>query len=445
MDDVPLRAEELANLWVEDRCTPFHIALVGELDPGPLRRADGTPDLPRIAAEVAARVHRVPPLGRRMVRRRLGTTRPVWVADPTDRPERHVRCVDLPPGHDFVTWCGNRILEPLDRSRPLWRADVVGGLPGGRVGLLVVVHHVVADGLTGVTMVSRLLDRHPEGTAAEDVPDAAPTAPPHPALPSGAAGGPRHSGPVARFRSAMGDFGSRTSRTSLPRRLGPTRRLVVVEQPLDDLHRIGHALGATVNDLLVAAVTGGLRALLEARGELHPGLVARASVPVGRIGAGQTAGMLAVDLPVGEEDSVLRLAAVVRATTAGKARIRGGGGHVMDVTRLPMPLAHLAVRGLRRIAGSRIGLFVTDVPGPRGPLWLAGARLVRAVPVAPLVQGVPLGVAALSYDGRLAIGVNANAALTDIDVFADGLRAEFDRLTQAVPRPDINAEAAPGP
>jgi diacylglycerol O-acyltransferase / wax synthase len=431
MHDEPLRAEDLANLWVEDRCTPFHIALVGELDPGPLRTEDGSPDLARCAAELGARVHRVPALGRRLVRRRLGTARPVWRPDPTDRPEDHISCLLLPAGTDFVAWCGDRVLRPLDRAHPLWRLDVVGGLPGGRVGLLVVVHHIVADGLTGVAMISRLLDG---GSATESAPSPAPRA--HPPPPSGSL--------VSDARAGLRDFGTRTSRTSLPRRLGPRRRLLVVEQPVDELRRVGHALGATVNDLLVAAATGGLRSLLAARGDLHPGLTARASVPVGRQGAGQTAGILAADLPVAEEDPLARLATIVRQTSAAKQRIRAGGGHVMAVTRLPLPLAHLAVRGLRLVAGSRIGLFVTDVPGPSGPLDLAGARLVRAVPVAPLVQGVPIGVAALSYDGTLAIAVNADAAVSDVQVFADGMRGEFRLLAAAARNASVSERAARG-
>jgi diacylglycerol O-acyltransferase / wax synthase len=435
MEDVPLRADDLANLWVEDRCTPFHIALVGELDPGPHRADDQGPA--RLASELAARVHRVPALSRRMVRRRLGTARPVWRDDPTDRPERHVHVVTLDPGQDFLGWAADRIPEPLDRSRPLWRADVVGGLPGGRVGLLVVVHHVVADGLTGVAMISRLLDGGPTAYAAESTPPPPPVGPKPVEL---APAGP-HAGALAQVRAALADFGRPESSTSLPRRLGPGRRLVVVQERLEDLHATSHALGATVNDLLIAAVTGGLRALLAARGDLRPDLVARASVPVGRLGAGQTAGMLAAVLPVGLEDPRERLAAIVRETTAGKQRVRGGGGHVMGVVRLPVPLAHVAVRGLRLIAGNRIGLFVTDVPGPPGPLWLAGARLVRAVPVAPLVQGVPLGVAALSYDGTLAIAVNADAAVTDLDRFADGMRAEFDGLARAA---RVAASSSPG-
>ena len=423
MEDVPLRAEDLANLWVEDRRTPFHIALVAELEPGPHRRDDGTPDLASLAGALAARVQRVPALARRMVRRRLGTAPPAWATDPAFRPEEHVRCAGLQPGEDLLDFAAASIAAPLDRKRPLWRAVVVGGLPEGRVGLVVVVHHVVADGLTGVAMISRLLDRTP-GDAAGELPDdpGVPSAPP----PAAAAGlGTSAAGTVARIRAGMADFGGRAPRTSLPRRIGAGRRIAGLDEPLDELRRTGHALGVTINDLLLAAVTNGLREVLRGRGDLRSGLVLRASVPVGRTGAGQTAGMLAVALPVGEDDRAARLAAITRATGADKVRIRGGGGHVMDVARLPLPLAHAAVRLLRWMARSRITLFVTDVPGPPAALWLAGARLTRMVPVAPLVQGVPIGVAALSYDGRLAIAVNADAAVRDLDVFTAGMSAEF--------------------
>ena len=93
------------------------------------------------------------------------------------------------------------------------------------------------------------------------------------------------------------------------------------------------------------------------------------------------------------------------------------------------------MRVLRRIARTRITLFVTDVPGPRGTLCLGGARLVRAVPVAPLVQGVPLGIAALSYAGRLEVAVNADAAVGDLDGFVAGMRAEFTALGRAARLP----------
>jgi hypothetical protein len=166
------------------------------------------------------------------------------------------------------------------------------------------------------------------------------------------------------------------------------------------------------------------------RGDAVDGLVMRASVPVGARSAGQPDGMLLVDLPVGEGDPLRRLADIHQATAVLKARLRAGGGDVLDVLQRPLPAARLAVRWMRRIAGGRPNLFVTNVPGPDQPLWLAGARLLEAVPVAPLAHGVPLGVAALSYTGTLCVGINADAAIDDIDVLAAGVQRSSAALVE---------------
>ena len=218
--------------------------------------------------------------------------------------------------------------------------------------------------------------------------------------------------------------------TSLPRRVGPGRRMAVVRQPLADLVRTGHVLGATVNDLLLAAVTGGLRALLSARGEDVAGLVLRATAPAATGRPGQVLGMLVVDLPVGEPDPSRCLALIHRSTSEGKARLRASGGDVSDLLHVPVPLARWIVRYGRRFGSSRINLGVTDVAGPPSPLWLAGARLEQAVPVAPLVPLVPLSVAALSYAGELAVSVNADASIADIQVLGGGTAQTFEALRE---------------
>jgi diacylglycerol O-acyltransferase / wax synthase len=144
-------------------------------------------------------------------------------------------------------------------------------------------------------------------------------------------------------------------------------------------------------------------------------------VPVGVTGAGQTAAMLLLGLPVGEPDPRRRLARITATTADLKARLRDGGGDVFGVLHLPVPLARLAVRWMRGRAARHVNLFVTNVPGPPRPLWLAGARLLDAAGVAPLQADVPLGVAALSYAGTLAVTVNADAAVSDVDVLAAGI------------------------
>ena len=132
-----------------------------------------------------------------------------------------------------------------------------------------------------------------------------------------------------------------------------------------------------------------------------------------------------VDLPVGEPDPLRRLAAIHAATARAKGRLYAGAGDITEVVHLPIPLARVGMRWMRRFGGTRVNLFVTDVPGPTAPLWLAGARMLEAVPVAPLVQNVGLGVAALSYAGELAVSVHADGSVTDLELLADGMAADF--------------------
>lgn len=446
-----LRRGDLANLWVEGPDTPSQIALLARFDATAFLDGAGRLDGQRVRDALAARARRVPELTRRIRWTRPGEGPSVWVSDPAPDPAAHIACVRLPPDADLVAWAGARAVRPLDRTRPLWRAEIVPDLPGRRFAVLLVVHHAVADGLAGVAILTALLDPAPGG-ADPAPPPAVPSAPGRGALvvdnlrTRGAALAaatrriPRVPAALrrvrAQLRDAAGDLRSVATPTSLHRPVGPGRRLAVRRAPLADLAAAGHALDATVNDLLLAAVAAGLRDLLLARGEDPGGLALRASFPVGAL-PGQRAGMLLIDLPAGEPDPVRRLAAVRATTAALKSRVRRGGGQVFDVLRLPTPLARLAVRWMRRGAARRITLFVTNVPGPPHPLWLAGARLVDAAPIAPLTADVPVGVAALSYAGTLAVAVNADAAVTDVAVLADGiersLRAAGSRYVPDVP------------
>jgi hypothetical protein len=411
---VPVTPAELANLWVEEPDAPFHIALVGTFEAVGFQRADGGVDLAAVRTELASRAHRVPALRRRLTTDR----RPAWCEDAQFEVDRHIDCAELPPGTDFLDWCSARILQPLDRSRPLWRADLVG-LPGNRWGLLLVVHHALADGQHGVAMLRALLD----GTEAPSpAPERAAAPPPAAAEP----GYRRH--PLV---DALTDLRTRAPVTSLFARgaTGPVRRrLSVVSASLGEVRSGAHAAGATVNDVLLAAVTAGLRDLLIARGDEVAGLVLRASMPMASGGTAQPGGLLLVGLPVGEPDPARRLAAIVSTTSAMKSRRRSGGGSVFDVLRLPLPLARASVRWMRHLAGRRINLFVTDVPGPTSPLFLGPARLLSAVPVAPLVRTVPLGVAALSYAGTLVVSVNADDTLGNLTPLTRGIQRSLDDL-----------------
>jgi WS/DGAT/MGAT family acyltransferase len=473
-----LRPADLANLWVEGPGSPSQIALIAEFATGPLTTPDGRPDLPRIRAELARRAAAIPPLTRRVRWTRLGEGLPVWVDDPAPDPAGRIGTATLPDGADLVGWCADRVVVPLDRDGPLWRAEIVDGLPGGRFGLLVVLHHVLADGLTGVALAARLLDGAPEEPRGLAEPDAPAGGRPHrsaasgagrPAAQGGAAGRAASSTEPTRralvadawrsrlhsaraavrrlpqlpaglrqaVRSVAGTAGELrrpAPRTSLPRHLGPHRRLATVRAPLGELRAAGHAAGATVNDIVLAAVAAGLRAHFTARGERVDGLTLPASMPVAR-GGGRPGGMVLVGLPVGEPDPWRRLAAIATATSAAKRRLRAGDGDLtgdlFDVLRLPVPVARAVVRWLRGRAARYVTLFVTDVPGPPRPLWLAGARMLDAVGVAPLSADIALGVAVVSYAGTLAVTVNADATIGRLDALVGGIAAELRHLATA--------------
>ena len=436
-----LRMDELVNAWVADRFTPFQIALLGIFDGSPFQRPDGTLDVLRIGHELVLRAGHVEALGRRVLWTRAGEGMPVWVADPSYDPARHVAATTLPPGADLTDWAANRIVRLVPMDRPLWRAEVVDGLPDRRFALIVVVHHVAADGHAGVALAASLLDPAPDTVPGAAPPRAVPPLPSHRDLqrargrellaamrrarPLSGVGYRRLMALVQQYRDAAADLRTRPSETSLPRHVGPTRRLAVVREPLGELRRAGHALGVTINDLLLAAVTGGLRRLLSVRGEDVDQLVLRTSVPAATGAGHQASGILLIDLPVAEADPLRRLAAVHAATARAKQRRYSGAGDITEAVHLPIPLARLGMRWMRRFGGTRVNLFVTDVPGPSTPLWLAGARLLEAVPVAPLVQHVGFGVAALSYAGELAVSVHADGSVTDVGLLADGIEADL--------------------
>jgi WS/DGAT/MGAT family acyltransferase len=454
-----LRPGDLANLWAESQHTPSQIALLGEFDAEPLRAAAGHLDVERVRAELARRVLRVPELGRRIHWTRSGEGRPVWVHDPAFDPLDHIGATIVPTGADFAAWCADRIVRRLDPGRPLWRIEIVDGLPDERFGLMIVLHHVVADGLTGVAIAGRLLDTSPAATVdAAPAPSAGPTLTHrvlvadarrarHRAVATALRGVPRVPAALRRtarqVRDAAGDIRETAPATSLPGHVGPDRRLAVTRFPLADLRAGGRAAGATVNDVLLAAVTTGLRELLTCRGESVDGLTLPASMPVGATSAGQTAAMLLLGLPVGDPDPRRRLATITATTARLKARLRAGGGDVFDVLHLPVPLARLAVRWMRRHAARHINLFVTNVPGPPQPLWLAGARLRDAVPVAPLAADVPLGIAALSYAGSLTVAVNADAGVSDIDVLAEGIERALAPSADVTGHPQVTSPSRP--
>lgn len=427
---------DLCCLWAETDCTPMNIALLGTLDGRHLVDDHGEVALGRIRSSIAAHLDHAPMLRRMLLPTRPGQGRAVWIDAPEFAIEEHV--VLAQPGRafadeqQFIDWCARETVHPLDRSRPLWRISVVPGLPDRRLGLLVVVHHVVADGLRGVAMIAGLLDVDPAGSGGSPAPWRA--SPPPTAtelvidnLRARATSlrslrTVRLRRRLVQLRALRAEVLARAPATLLTGAIGYGRQLIVVREPLEKLRVAAHDRGCTINDLLLAFVTQGLREMLCLRSDCGEAMVLRASVPVGEAD-GHQGGMITVTLPVGTADPDARLRHIVAETSRRKQSPHEG---VAGIVSMPATLARLGVLWGRHAAATHINLYVTNVPGPPFPLFLAGAQLHDVVPLAPLVAGVRLSVTALSYDGVLSIALLADEALTDFAAMAAGVQAGID-------------------
>jgi diacylglycerol O-acyltransferase len=449
-----LSVQDAGFLYLEHAGLPQHVAILAVAEGGPLHDRDGRVRLDAVRQELGRRLHLVPRLRQVVLRPPLAQGLPLWVDDAAFDLGNHVRVVQLPtPGgeRELLVLCDQLCLRLLDRARPLWELWLVTGLAQGRVGLLLKLHHALADGLAAVQIAGALLlDAAPDAPSPEPRPWQPRPAPPGWALVADnlrrraaamavALAWLRHPGRlVAQARVLAGAWrmvrdGRRhpprsPPRSPLRRPVGGRRRLVVARARLGVIRQVAHAHHATVNDVLLAAVAGGLRALLLARGLPLEGLTLRASVPVAlraqaaAAALGNQVGLMVVPLPVAEPDPARRLRQVSQATTERKRR--------PEVLAGLRPVGSLTVlRALNRYSRHQrlVDVFVTNVPGPQVPLFVVGARLLEAFPVVQVAGNVPLSVAVLSYDGQLNIGIQSDPdALPDVDVFADGLRRSLD-------------------
>src|SRR5512132_627990 len=449
-----LSVQDAGFLHLEHPGLPQHVAILAVAEGEPLHDPAGRLRVDAIRQQFGGRLQLVPRLRQRVLCPRVGQGLPLWVDDPAFDLANHVRTIHLPaPGgqRELLGLCDQLCLRLLDRTRPLWELWLVAGLVDGQVGLVLKLHHSLADGLAAVQIAGILLD----GTA-----DAhSPVAPwqPRPA-PSGSAlvadnlagrsaalaaalARLRHPGKLAAQARALAGAaqlaagGRRHQRRSVLRRpVGGRRRLAVVRAQLTVVKAVAHGHGATVNDLLLAAVTGGLRALLLARGTPTDGLTLYASVPVAlraqtdTAALGNQVGLMVVPLPVGEPDPAQRLQHIPRATTERKRRPeRLAGLRPAGALTILRALKHYSRH--QRI----VDLFVTNVPGPQHPLYLRGARLLEAFPIVQVAGNVPLSVAVLSYDGQLNIGIQSDPdSLPNLDLFTDGLRRSLEELGAAI-------------
>jgi WS/DGAT/MGAT family acyltransferase len=372
----------------------------------------------------------------------------------------HVRHTALPkPGSwEQLIALTTRVQEQLlDRERPLWEIWFVEGLEDGHVGMIQKTHHSLVDGVSGVDVATLLLDVSPEYVAPvieEWTPEPAPSpsqllidtlreraTQPGEFLRSfrSLLRGPRHAleraGELGRSLGTMVNRESFAPRTSINARTGRHRRLAVVRIPLADVKEIRRGLGGTINDVVLAGVSGGLRRLFVHRADDIDNLQLRVLCPVSvrsedqRGSLGNKVSAMFVNLPVDNRPAVETLQAIAAQTADLKERRQAVGAEMLlGMTEYVAPtLMSLAARVVHR--QPFFNLVVTNVPGPQQPLYMMGARLLESFPIVPLTRNLSVVVGILSYDGTLHFGVWGDRdACADIEVFAGGIDDAFTEL-----------------
>jgi len=222
--------------------------------------------------------------------------------------------------------------------------------------------------------------------------------------------------------------------------VGRQRKVAMARLELDELKQVRKALGGTVNDVLLAVVTGALREFLLSRGQpVVSSTSVRALVPVSVQGEdlepGPKVSSFLVDLPVGETNPRLRLTRLSYAMRGVAAQGQAvGADSLIALTGFSPPTLHaLGARAARGLSRRMFTLVVTNVPGPQVPLYAAGSRMLEVFPVVPLARGQGLSVGMTSYAGRVIVGLNADQdGVGDVDVLADLLEQEIADLLAAV-------------
>src|SRR3954451_6556380 len=443
-----LSAVDAAFLHQEGPTTHMHIGGVIVLE-GP------APPFTELRDHVRSRLPLVPRYRQKLTAPTFGPGRQLWVDDPAFNLDYHVRHTALPrPGGDDTLrrLIGRLFAQRLDRTKPLWELWFVEGLEGGRTALISKTHHALVDGISGVDLATVLfdLDREPPGSPAPDAWQPRPE-------PTGAelaaeslrsavsaplralARAPRE---LEQAREALEGLGevvwaglNPPPATPLNVRIGPHRRFEVASARLSEFKEVKDAFGGTVNDVVLAVVTGALQRWFHSRGLRTEGLEPRAAVPVSirtadEQGAlGNRLAQLVAPLPVGMRDPVLRLKRVSEAMEGIKESKQALGAEVIAGAQDFAPPTLLAQASRLNFSTRFYNLLVTNVPGPQVPLYVLGRKAEAVFPVPFLAGERALAVAVMSYDGGMGFGLIGDLdAMPDLIVVANGIEESLAEL-----------------
>lgn len=458
-------------LILDDARTTMHVGALLVLEGPPLLDAAGSLRLAELRLRLGRRVRRVASLRKVLYRPGFLQGPPLWVDDAAFTMKRHILHAEIPaPGGEeqLLRAVEELLSQPLDRSKPLWELWFLTGLEPERLAVLVKLHHAIADGQAALRIFSALFDLSPDAADPEEEELWSPQPPPsrwqllmdnlatkweglvravkrlaHPAVLARSAA----SAMRVLARTARENRGA--PRTSLNAPVGHRRRLVVMRMGLAEARDIAHARGAKINDVMLAVIAGGLRALLLHRGEPVEGVALIASVMVSlrptveAEALGNRVAPILVPLPMDPPEPEACLEAITASTRVMKKKeLATSSEHL---------IAWVSMSGLFRFLARRqhmMNVFESNVAGPPLPLFLLGARVLDVTIANNLGGTVGLSFGILSYAGRLNLSVCADGErFPDLRVLMAGMEESWSRLSRHH-EPDLGAKltrACPAP
>jgi WS/DGAT/MGAT family acyltransferase len=479
-----LSGEDAIFVYGETPLMPMHTMGTVLLDPSGV---PGGFDFERIARTVASRIHLIPPFRQRLLEVPLGLGHPVLVDDPDFDLANHLHRVAVPaPGglRELAGIVGDLAGRLLDRHQPLWEMWAVEGLEGGRIALVMKMHHCMIDGASGSSQMAGLMDLTPD---ARPDPPAVPWSPaPLPSWLTLAArsAGSRLVGPArlgrlafgtaremwergrARRRiereSGAGEGDLPVPRTLFNRALSAHRSVAYGSIPLEAVKRVKNAFGVTVNDAVLAASALALRRYLQAR-EALPAEPLLCAVPISlksdreKQDFSNKVSSLWIRLPtqLGDPEAVVR---AVRRETERAKTVHGATEEDMVPAWLELAPPLLTTAGVRLFSELHladrtppfVNVIVSNMKGPPVPLYFGGARVEAVYPMGPVGEGMGLNITLLSNMGRIDVGVlTCREIVPDPWEIAEDLSqalAELERAAEKIEKPEgrVPDPSAPG-
>ncbi len=433
--------------------------LVSDVGPVPLHvgaaiflAGDVEPDPVALQAALPGRLSGIRRLRQRLSDPALGLGRPYWLDDEHFDVDAHlsqVRC-PTPGGRDAaMALAVDALTRPLPRSRPLWRAILVTDIadPHGHTAVVMVMHHVLADGIGGLAVLAHLVDG---ADVSDELGRSIPTPGRHRATPRPRTRELLADNVIERLRclrrvpQSVADLpaawaelgrgtGGRAPRCSFNAPTGVRRAVGTVEVDLDATRSEGRRWGATVNDVLLVATSGALADILRTRGEFPSELVI--SVPVSARGAnpdgelGNQVGVMPVRVPLAGTPAQ-RLVSVSRSTRSQKSSVRGLSAALIG----PLFDVLAAIRIFRWFVDRQhlVNSFLSNLPGPSSPLRVAGARVTAIVPLIVNTGNVGVAFVALSYAGTLTVTIIVDPDLVpEVRELTEALNDQFQAIIAA--------------